>query len=121
MSVLAVCRDLFFTSRIGQTGTLVGTPVEFVQHPEQLPSKLADVRPDLVIVDLTTPGWDYGALFAALERRDPRPSLLGFTTHALAGSTKVWHQRCDRVVTKETLTQELADILAHGLVARPRG
>ncbi|MBI2552904.1 MAG: ferritin-like domain-containing protein, partial [Candidatus Rokubacteria bacterium] len=70
MSVLAVCKDLFFTSRIGQTGKLVGTPVAFVEHPDQLPSKLADARPDLVIVDLTTSGWDYGALFAALERRE---------------------------------------------------
>lgn len=120
MSVLAVCRDLFFTSRIGQTGKLVGTPVEFVQHPDQLPSRLAEARPDLVIVDLTTSGWDYGALFAALERREPRPSVLGFTTHALAKATQPWHGRCDRIVTKETLTQELADILAHGLAARPR-
>jgi CheY-like chemotaxis protein len=120
VSVLAVCRDLFFTSRIGQTGKLVGTPVEFVQQPEQLPSRLLEARPDLAIVDLTTPGWDYGALFAAVERHEPRPAILGFTTHALAGSTRVWHERCDRVVTKETLTQELADILAHGLAARPR-
>ena len=57
MSVLAVCRDLFFTSRIGQTGKLVGTPVEFVQHPGQLPSKLGAARPNLAIVDLTTQGW----------------------------------------------------------------
>ncbi|MBI2153157.1 MAG: hypothetical protein HYW16_04155 [Candidatus Rokubacteria bacterium] len=120
MSVLAVCKDLFFTSRIGQTGKLVGTPVAFVEHPDQLPSKLADARPDLVIVDLTTSGWDYGALFAALERREPRPSVLGFTTHVLAKTTQSWHGRCDRVVTKETLTQELADILAHGLTAHPR-
>ena len=120
MSALAVCKDLFFTTRIGQTGKLVGTPVEFVQHPDQLPSKLAEARPDLVIVDLTTAGWDYGALFAVLERHEPRPAILGFTTHVLAASTKVWHQRCDRVVTKETLTQELADILAHGLAAHPR-
>ena len=56
MSVLAVCRDLFFTSRIGQTGKLVGTPVEFVQHPDRLPSRLAEARPDLVIVDLTAAG-----------------------------------------------------------------
>ncbi len=121
MSVLAVCKDLFFTSRIGQTGKLVGIPVEFVCHPDRLESKLADVNPALVIVDLTTPGWNYGALFTALERHEPRPSILGFTTHALAASTKVWHQRCDRVVTKETLTQELADILAHGPGTQARG
>ncbi|KRT71227.1 MAG: hypothetical protein XU13_C0054G0006 [Candidatus Rokubacteria bacterium CSP1-6] len=120
MSVLAVCRDLFFTSRIGQTGKLVGTPVEVVQHPDRLPSRLAEARPNLAIVDLTTQGWDYEVLFGALERHEPRPQVLGFTTHALAKATQPWHGRCDRVVTKETLTQELADILAHGLTARPR-
>ncbi len=120
MSVLAVSRDLFFTTRIGQTGKLVGTPVELVQHPDQLPSKLTAARAGLVIVDLTTPGWDYAALFAALDRHDPRPPVLGFTTHALARNTQPWHRHCDRVVTKETLTQELPEILAHGLTARSR-
>ncbi|MBI4590939.1 MAG: hypothetical protein HY725_19105 [Candidatus Rokubacteria bacterium] len=119
MSVLAVCKDLFFTTRIEETGKLVGAPVEFVRRPDELAQKLAGLKHELVIVDLTTPGWDYHALFTALERHDPRPPILGFTTHALAKATQPWHPRCDRVVTKETLTRELADILARGLAARP--
>ena len=120
MSVLVLCKDLFFTARIGETGRLVGTAVEFVRRPEELESTLGKAAPELVIVDLTTPGWDYAGLFAVLERREPRPPILGFTTHVLAKATQPWHPRCDRVVTKETFTQELPDILRHGLGARSR-
>jgi len=116
--VLAVCKDLFFTARIGETGKAVGTTVEFVHHASEVTPKLSQSRYGLVLVDLTTPGWDYDALFQALEAGASRPPILGFTTHALAKTTQPWHPRCDRVVTKETLTQELPEILAQGLTAR---
>ena len=120
MTVLTVCRDLFFTARIGETGKLVGTAVEFVRQPSDLSQKLGLSQPGLILVDLTTPGWDYDALFNTLESHEPRPPVLGFTTHVLAKTTQPWHRRCDRVVTKETLTQELSEILTQGLASRSR-
>ena len=71
-------------------------------------------RPRLALVDLTA-GYDYERLFAALG--DARPPVLGFTTHAAARQTQPWHARCDRVVTKETLTQELPRLLKEGVTA----
>ena len=62
--VLVCCKDLFSTARIGETGKLVGTPVEFVRAPAELPARLGDPGPALVIVDLTAQGWDYDGLFA---------------------------------------------------------
>ena len=47
----------------------------------------------------------------------PRPPVLGFTTHALARETQPLHGRCTRVVTKETLTQELPELLKTGVPA----
>jgi hypothetical protein len=41
--------------------------------------------------------------------------VLAFTTHGLAATTKPWHARCDRVVTKETLTAELPEMLTQGI------
>jgi hypothetical protein len=67
-------------------------------------------------VDLTTTGWDYEAIFAALEAVPGAP-VLGYTTHALARTTQPLHARCRRVVTKEALTQELAELLQRGLAA----
>lgn len=72
---------------------------------------------DLVIVDLTTSGWDYEALFAALGAAVPPAPILGFTTHVLARQTQPLHGRCARVVTKETLTRELGQILTNGIAA----
>ena len=43
--------------------------------------------------------------------------MLAFTTHALARETQPWHARCARVVTKETLTQELPALLRDGVSA----
>jgi hypothetical protein len=67
-------------------------------------------------VDLTTGALDYEAIFGALDRMPAAP-VLGFTTHALARATQPLHGRCRRVVTKETLTQELPELLQRGLAA----
>ncbi len=104
-------KDLFFVARIRETARLARAPLEFARSPAELGAALATSRTSLVLVDLTTPGWDYDALFQAIEATVPRPQVLAFTTHALASQTKLHHARCDRVVTKETLTQELGDIL----------
>lgn len=95
---------------------MVGTPLVFARTPDELTAALADA-PDLVILDLTTNGWDYGRFFAALDGVAPRPSVLGFTTHVLARDTQPYHPRCTRVVTKETLTQELPELLKTGVAA----
>ncbi len=112
--VVAAVRDLFFVARIRETARLVGTDVAFARSPEEIGAELGGEAPDLLIVDLTTPEWDYEALFAAVEGHTPRVPVLGFTTHALARQTQPFHPRCSRVVTKETLTQELGEVLRHG-------
>ena len=95
---------------------MVGTPLTFARTPDELTAALADA-PGLVILDLTTNGWDYELFFAALDGAAPRPPVLGFTTHALARVTQPLHAGCTRVVTKETLTQELPELLKTGVAA----
>jgi len=111
--VLAVVSDLFFVARIRETGRLAGVRVEFARTPEQIETALGR-RPRLVMIDLTA-GLDYERLFTALG--GARPPVLGYTTHALGRQTQPWHARCDRVVTKETLTQELPRLLKEGVTA----
>jgi hypothetical protein len=113
--VLAVVKDLFFVARIRETARLVGVPVQFARSADEL----AAVRPGgarLVLLDLTG-GIDCDAALAALERQGggARAPVLGFTTHAAARQTQRWHARCERVVTKETLSQELPALLREGL------
>ena len=107
--------DLFFVARIRETARLTEVPVVFARTADDIRAALAEPA-RFVLVDLTT-GVEPDAVFAAIEAVTPRPPVLGFTTHALAATTRPWHARCDRVVTKETLTQELASLLKGGLAA----
>jgi CheY-like chemotaxis protein len=108
--VVAVVKDLFFVARIRETARGAGVPLAFARSAAELEAALAGPVA-LVLMDLTMSDWDYGAFFATIDRLTPRPRVLAYTTHVLAGATKPWHGRCDRVVTKETLTEELGQIL----------
>ena len=112
--VLAVVKDLFFVARIRETARLAGVPLDFARTPDELATGAAGAR--FVLLDLTG-GFDYARVFATLEALEParRPPVLAFTTHALARETQPWHGRCARVVTKETLTQELPALLREGV------
>jgi hypothetical protein len=109
--VVAVVSDLFFVARIKETARLTGVPLEVAQNPAALEAALSDT-PRFALVDLTG-GFDYPRVFDALAAAGV--PILGFTTHVLASRTQPWHARCDRVVTKETLTRELASLLKGGI------
>jgi hypothetical protein len=112
--VVAVVRDLFFVARIRETARLAGVPLEFARTPEELAVALGR-RPHFVLLDLTG-GFDYARVFEAVAAGG-QPPVLGFTTHAAARQTQPWHAQCGRVVTKETLTQELPTLLREGVAA----
>ena len=111
--VIAIVSDLFFVARIRETARLAAVPLVFARSPVEIETALADGA-RLVLLDLTG-GFDYAAVFAALERASSPPPVLGYTTHTLARQTQSWHARCGRVITKETLTQELPELLREGL------
>jgi hypothetical protein len=112
--VVAVVRDLFFVARIRETARLAGVPLVFARTPEEIAAALATPS-RFVLLDLTA-GFDYARVFETIEATG-RPRVLGFTTHVLARQTQPWHGRCARVVTKETLTQELPTLLRDGVAA----
>jgi hypothetical protein len=112
-AVIAVVRDLFFVARIKETARLADVPLVFARTPEELTARLAEPA-RFVLLDLTA-GFDYETLLGAAETAGA--PVLGFTTHALAKQTQPWHARCRRVVTKETLTQDLPTLLRDGVAA----
>jgi hypothetical protein len=114
--VVAVVKDLFFVARIGETARLAGVPLQFAKTPEALEAVLSS-RPRFVLVDLTA-ALDHDQILTATERAEV--PVLGFTTHALARQTQPWHERCARVVTKETLTQELPHLLQTGIASKAK-
>jgi len=109
--VVAVVKDLFFVARIRETARLAGVPLTFARTPDEITAALAGT-PRFMLIDLTA-GLDYEAILGAAEAADV--PVLGFTTHAVARQTQPWHARCERVVTKETLTAELPALLRDGV------
>lgn len=109
--VLAVLTDLFFVARIRETARMAGVALTFARSHAEVVAAAA-LRPRLALVDLTSP-LDLGPVLDVLAG----VPVLGYTTHADAARTKPWHARCDRVVTKETLTRELPELLRRGLEA----
>jgi hypothetical protein len=109
--VVAVVKDLFFVARIRETARLAGVTVSFARTPDEV-EQAASRSPRFALLDLTS-DLDYEGILSRLAQA--RVPVLAFTTHALARQTQPWHARCRRVVTKETLTQELGRFLQKGL------
>jgi hypothetical protein len=111
--VLALVNDLFFTLKIGDTAKYLGIPIQFAASAPEFFGRLAATRPALMIVDLTLSGVDMEGLFERLgsEGQPPAAPILGYTTHADWKRTGPLHDRCTRVVTKDTLSRSLAELM----------
>ena len=108
--VLALVRDLLFQTRIADTARRLGHPCRTVRSVEDLRAGLGD-GPGLVMIDLTASALDLDAALGAVEAAGRPAPVLGWTTHVLWKETKPLHGRCDRVVTREALTEKLPDLL----------
>jgi CheY-like chemotaxis protein len=111
--ILALVTDLFFTLKIGDTAKSVGLPIQFVGSAEEFLDSFRKTRPALVIADLTLDGVDVAALFGVLAADTHQGSvpILGYTTHADWKRTGPLHDRCTKVVTKDTLSRSLAELM----------
>jgi hypothetical protein len=108
--VVAHVRDLLFSSRIAETAQRLGLAFQAARSLEELQAALT-ARPALVMLDLAGSGIEPEAALAAVEAGGRPAPVLGWTTHVAWKSTKPYHDRCDRVVTRETLTAELPELL----------
>jgi CheY-like chemotaxis protein len=109
-TVVAHVRDLLFSSRIGETAHRLGYPFRATRSIDDLRAALAGA-PGVLLLDLTASGLDVDAVFREIEAAGRPAPVLGWTTHVLWKTTKPFHERCDRVVTRETLTDELPKLL----------
>ena len=109
-TVLALVRDLLFSSRIGETARRLGYPFRAARSLDDFRAALAE-GPALVMIDLTAEGVDFDAALGAVEAVGRPAPVLAWTTHALWKASKPLHERCGRVVTREQLTEELPELL----------
>jgi CheY-like chemotaxis protein len=109
-TVVAHVGDLLFSSRIGETTRRLGYGFRAVRSLGDLRAALAG-RPALVMLDLTASGLDPDAALREIEAAGRPAPVLAWTTHVLWKTTSPFHDRCDRVVTREKLTDELPELL----------
>ena len=109
-TVVAHVRDLLFSSRIAETAHRLGYPFRAARSLDDLRVALGG-HPALVMLDLTASGLDLDAALREIEAAGHPAPVLGWTTHVLWRTTQPFHDRCDRVITRETLTAELPELL----------
>ena len=111
--ILALVNDLFFILKIGDTAKSIGLPIAFVGSSEEFLERFRTTCPALVIADLTLDGVDMTAFFDHLTAVTDQATLpiLGYTTHADWKRTQPLHDRCTKVVTKDTLSRSLAELM----------
>jgi CheY-like chemotaxis protein len=111
--ILALVNDLFFTLKIGDTAKSVGVPIQFASNTQEFLDSFHKTRPALVIADLTLGEADMAALFEQLAEDGSQTAvpILGYTTHADWKRTGPLHDRCTKVVTKDTLSRRLAELI----------
>jgi 23S rRNA pseudouridine1911/1915/1917 synthase len=118
-SILALVNDLFFALKIQDTAKHLGLPIAVAGSSAEFFDRLTGLQPALVIADLTMGGVDMAALleqYSADPRRAAVP-VLGYTTHADWKRTSPLHDKCAKVVTKDTLSRSLPALiqqLLHG-------
>ena len=109
-TVVAHVGDLLFSSRIGETARRLGYGFRAARSLGDLRAALAG-RPALVMLDLTASSLDPDAALREIDAAGRPAPVLAWTTHVLWKTTQPFHDRCDRVVTRETLTDELPELL----------
>ena len=112
-AILALVNDLYFAAKIGDTAKYLGHPIAFTGNGPDFFNTLARARPALIIADLTIGGVDIAAVLRELKE-DPQQAaipVLGYTTHADWKRTGPLHDKCSKVVTKDTLSHSLPDLI----------
>lgn len=119
-SILALVTDLFFTMKIDDTAKHLGLPIIFADSASTFFERLKSCQPGLVIADLTMDGVDMAALLEPLtaEAQYAATPVLGYTTHADWKRTTPLHGKCAKVVTKETLSRSLPELIQQWLQGR---
>ena len=112
-AILAVVNDLFFLLKIRDTVAHLGYSIDIAGNSAEFFDKLARTPPSLIILDLTIGGVDIPTLLRQLRENSHQGTipLLAYTTHADWKRTAPLHAECGRVVTKETLSQQLPDLI----------
>src|SRR5206468_12909531 len=92
MRLVAATSDLFLRSRIAELAKQTGADPYFGTHPDELRRLVAENRPELVILDLSSTDYDPFSVARELKMKLP-VRLVGLCPHVKAEPKKRAHER----------------------------
>jgi len=114
-TAIAVVDDMFFISKIRETGKALGMVVNFPRNLDALRATIAEEVPQLIIVDLHHQKLDAIQLASELKANETLKSvsLLGFFSHVQVDLQRQAVQAgYDAVLPRSIFFRDLAKILA---------
>jgi DNA-binding NarL/FixJ family response regulator len=110
-AVVFLSSDLMFSSRLLGAAQTLGTRLQMVANPADLPAKLeADCR--LVLVDLSLGGLDLPAAIGAVRERAPEARIVAFGPHVDEATLAHAEQAgCDLVLSRGQFNKQYVDLL----------
>jgi CheY-like chemotaxis protein len=118
--VFAFVEDLFFLSKIQDTGRKMNVKVEFVKTEKDLADRLnnnGDEKPSLIIFDLNNANAKPLSLIPKLKSKLKKgTSIIGFLSHVQGDLKQKAHEAgCDMVLPRSAFSQNLPQLLRrHG-------
>jgi CheY-like chemotaxis protein len=118
--VFAFVEDLFFLSKIQETGRKMNVKVEFVKNEKELADRMKSngvEKPSLIIFDLNNVNAKPLTLIPKLKNKlKKETSIIGFLSHVQGDLKQKAHEAgCDMVLPRSAFSQNLPQLLRrHG-------
>ncbi len=110
MTVLAICRDLFFSTRIRDAGEKSGAAVRTASTLSEALAAASGC--DLVLLDLSGEV-DVKELMTGLKAQSPLPRVIAFGSHTDLAAQEAAHAAgCDRFYARSRFVEILPELLA---------
>ena len=113
-TILAVVDDMFFVSKIRATAEALAIDIVFPRTNEALMTKVAEKKPDLIIVDLHNQKFDPINLARQLKSKEELSGvpLLGFFSHVNVDLQRAALEAgYDHVMPRSVFSRDLAQTL----------
>jgi len=115
--IVAIVDDMFFASKIRATAEAIGVEIAFPRTRESALEKIAQIQPQLIVVDLQNARFDVVEFGSELKANADTQSvpLLGFFSHVeVELQRKAMGAGFDQVVPRSVFARDLASILRGG-------
>jgi DNA-binding NarL/FixJ family response regulator len=107
-----------FRSKIDAVADSLGIEIGYASSLALLPQRCADIKPTVVVVDLSEKEFPPGPTIAALREAAPGARIIGFASHvdlkAMAGAREAGFER---VLSRQEFAAQIPALL--GAAARP--